>query len=151
MPRVSRHVDTVGELVFDAHVAIDSKPVLQRENRPHSGTVHMLVDDELGYFRTHLLRRIAPPTHLLVVETLSDRTVFLPPSTQRVHVVRTCRADRLIRSVSRMCELDGRVFRHTLDLQTEDLQFVHHIGHASRYHTKILAATKHMRRVNQCR
>ena len=105
----------------------------------------MLVDDELGNLRRHLFGSIAPPTHLLVVETLGHRMVFFPPSAQRVHIVRAGRADRLIRSVGRMRELNGRIFRHTLDLETEDLQLVHHIGYASRYHSEVFAAAEHMR------
>ena len=105
----------------------------------------MLIDDEFGYFRCHLFRCIAPPAHLFVVETLSHGAVFLPPCAQRIHIVRAGCTNALIRSIGRVSKLNGRIFRHTLDLKAQDLQLMHHVRHASRYHTQILAAAEHMR------
>ena len=151
MTRVSRNVNTIGELIFDSYIAVDSEPVLQRQDGPHSGAVHMLVDDELSDLRSHLLRSISPPTHLLVVEALGNGAIFFPPSAQRVHIVRSGRADALIRRVGRVGELNRRIFRHSLDLEAEDLQLVHDVRNASRYHAEVLTAAEHMGRMDQRR
>ena len=145
MARVSGHIDAVRELVFDTYVAVNSEPVLQRQDGPHRRRIHMLVDDELRDLRRHLFGCIAPPTHLLVVELLGYRAVLFPPSAQRVHVVRTGRANRLIRSVGRVRKLNRRILGHALDLEAEDLQLMHHIRYASGHHTEVLAAAEHLR------
>ena len=105
----------------------------------------MLVDDELRDLRRHLFGCIAPPAHLLIVELLRYRAVLFPPRAERVHVVRTGRADRLIRSVGRVRELNRRILRHALDLEAEDLQLMHHIGYTSGHHAEVLAAAEHLR------
>ena len=50
-----------------------------------------------------------------------------------------------------MGELDGRIFRHSLDLEAEDLQLMHYVGYASRYHSEVLTAAEHMGRMDQRR
>ena len=104
----------------------------------------MLVDDELCYLRRHLLRSFAPPPHLFVIEPLCHSAVFLPPSAERVHIVCTGCTNALIRCVSRMRELNRRIFRHTLYLERQNLQLMHHVRHASRHHTQVFAAAEHM-------
>ena len=80
MTRISRDIDSVGVLIFDTDITIDSEPVLQRENHPHSGTIHVLIDDKLCYLGRHLSWCFALPPHLLVVEALCNDAVFFPPS-----------------------------------------------------------------------
>ena len=149
--RVRGHVDTLGMRVCQPHFLVYRQPVLQRQNHPHRGRVHVLVHDELGYLRRHLLWRFAPPAHLLVVELLRYRAVFFPPCAQRIRVVRTRGAYAQVRRVGGVSKVHRRVFRHALNLQTQYLQSVHHVRHASGHHTQVLAAAEHVRRVDECR
>ena len=148
---VRRQVDTLSVLVSQTNITINSKPVLQWENHPHCWAIHVLINDEFGDFWCHLLWSFTPPAHLLVVELLSDLAVFLPPSTNRVHVVGTDSTNAMIRSVRWVSESYGWVLRHALNLEREDLQLVHDIRHTGRHHTEVLAAAEHVGRSDECR
>ena len=148
---VRRQVDTLSVLVSQTDVTIDSKPVLQRQDHPHSWAIHVLINDELGNLWRHLLWSFTPPAHLLVVELLSNSSVLFPPSTNRVHIVSTDGANTHIWCVSWVSERYSRILRHTLDLEREDLQLAHHIRHTRRHHTKVLAAAEHVGSRNQSR
>ena len=43
-------VDTLSVLVNQTNITINSKPVLQWENHPHSRAIHVLINDEFGNF-----------------------------------------------------------------------------------------------------
>ena len=47
---VRRQVDTLCVLVSQTDITIDSKPVLQWQNHPHSRAIHVLINDEFGNF-----------------------------------------------------------------------------------------------------
>ena len=47
---VRRQIDTLSVLVSQTNITINSKPVLQWENHPHSWTIHVLINDEFGNF-----------------------------------------------------------------------------------------------------
>ena len=148
---VRRQIDTLSVLVSQTDITIDSKPVLQWQNYPHSRAIHMLINDELSDLWSHLIWSFTPPAHLLVVELLSDSAVLFPPSTNRIHVVGTDGTNAHIWSISRMRKRYGWVLRHTLDLEREDLQLAHYIRHTRRHHTQVLATAKHVGSSNEGR
>ena len=47
---VRRQVDTLSVLVCQTDITINSKPVLQWKNHPHSWAIHVLINDEFGNF-----------------------------------------------------------------------------------------------------
>ena len=47
---VRRQVDTLSVLVSQTNITINSKPVLQWKNHPHSRAIHVLINDEFGDF-----------------------------------------------------------------------------------------------------
>ena len=148
---VRRQVDTLSVLVSQTDITIDSKPVLQWKNHPHSRAIHVLINDELSNLWSHHLWSFTPPAHLLVVELLSNSAVLFPPSTNRVHIVGTDGTNAHIWRISRMRKRYGWVLRHTLDLKRENLQLAHHIRHTRRHHTQVLAAAEHVGSCNQSR
>ena len=95
----------------------------------------MLVHDELGDLGRHMFGCFAPPAHLFVVELLGDGAVLFPPCAQRVGIVRAGRADAQVRCIGGVGKLHRRVFGHTLNLQTQNLQLVHHLRHAGGHHS----------------
>ena len=132
--RVSGHIDSLGVGVGQTYLAVHSQPVLQRQDNPHSRAVHVLLDDKVGYLRCHDLRCVTPPAHLVVVELLRHLAVLFPPCAQRVGVVRAGGAYAQVRRIGGVCKRALRIFRHTLDLEAQDLQFVHYLRNAIGHH-----------------
>ena len=47
---VRRQVDALSVLVSQTDITIDSEPVLQWQDHPHSRAIHVLINDEFGNF-----------------------------------------------------------------------------------------------------
>ena len=70
--RVSGHVDTLGMRVCQTHFLVYRQPVLQRQNHPHRGRVHVLVHDELGYLRFTVSRTREPEVVKISVKPIGE-------------------------------------------------------------------------------
>jgi len=141
--RIGRHIDTLGLAVIQTQLAINSQPVLHGKDDPHSRAVHVLDEDSLSHLGCKLLRCLAGPAQLFVVVALGLLSVLEPPGTQRIGVVGACGADRQVGCIGRMGKETIGIFGHALNLQTEDMQIMHDLGHAGGHHTQVLATAEH--------
>ena len=101
--------------------------------------------------RSTLCRSLAIFAEHLIPETLGDAPVLLPPGAERTHVMCRSRADGEIRITPSVGKLMLGILRHTLDFQRQDTEFPHHVRHAIRNHTQVLATRKHSRTGQQIR
>ncbi len=95
------------------------------------------------------IRRIPLAAHLFIEEFLRKGAVLLPPGAKGGGIVGSGRADAEIGIAGRLGKIFRRVFRHSLDLEAEDVQLVHHRGDAGRNHSEVLAAGEHSRGAEQ--
>ena len=86
--------------------------------------------------------RITTIEHRIVV-FLRALPVLVPPDTQRGHIVGGNRTDGAVGILREMAELHLRVFRHRLEFEREDAQFVHHPRHTVGHHTQVLGTYEH--------
>ena len=84
------------------------------------------------------------------VKSLKFRFVIthhlLPPQAQRRHIVCGRRAYCVIRHIRQVVKLRPLLLRHRLNLESQNLELFHDVGHTIRYHTQILAADNHAAR-----
>jgi len=87
----------------------------------------------------------------LIVELLGHLPVFLPPCTDRVHIVGRGGADREVRIPCRVREVVVHGLRHALDLKRKNPQTVHDARHTCRNHSQVLTAGEHACGIKECR
>ena len=119
---------------------IDSKPILQWDNRQHRAGLQVVGDNLTRQFRRQFRRCRTKTTKHLVVITLGLALILFPPASQGRHIVSRGRTNRMIRQIKHIGKLPVRRLRHPFHLQAKDLFLMHDLRNRSRDHTQILSA-----------
>ena len=105
--RDGRDVDALPVGHLQAQPSVHRQPVLQGQDREHRRRREVHADDAAANPRFAEPRRVALAVQHLVVETVRDAAVLLPPGPQRVHVVGRGGADAQVGVVRRIGERLG--------------------------------------------
>ena len=143
---IRRNVDAFAFNICKAQFFIHRKPILECQYGKHRRTIEMTAHHFFAHPTRSISRNFTTEVEHIVVVATSLTIIFTPPTTECSHVVRANGANRAFGIPFHVTKFVFRIFRHTLNFEREQLEFVHHPGHTVGHHSQVFTTRKHRSR-----